>query len=196
MVAGSDRVLTVPNALSVLRLLGVPLFLYLLLVPRADGWAIVLLAVSGATDWLDGKLARLLDQASKLGAFLDPAADRLYVLSTLIAFGVRGVVPWWVVVLLAGRDLVLAVALRSVASRGVRVLPVHYLGKAATFCLLYAFPLLLAAQASSTFADLARPWGFALTLWGGGMYLWAAVLYLVQVALVRSRLPTLAARAS
>lgn len=192
----SDRVLTVPNALSALRLLGVPVFVYLLLGPRADGWAIILLVVSGATDWLDGKLARLLDQSSKLGAFLDPAADRLYVLATLVAFGVRDVVPWWVVGVLVGRDLVLAVALRSVRSRGVAVLPVHYLGKAATFCLLYAFPLLLAAQSTSTFATAARPWAHAFTIWGGGMYLWAGVLYLVQVRAVHARLPVLARAAS
>jgi len=188
-VVVTDRVLTVPNALSVLRLLGVPVFLYLLLVPQADGWAIALLAVSGGTDWLDGKLARWLDQSSRLGAFLDPAADRLYVLSTLVAFVVRGVVPWWVAAVMIGRDLVLALALRLVRSRGVRVLPVHYLGKAATFCLLYAFPFLLAAQDDSTVATLVRPWAYALTVWGGGMYLWAGVLYLVQVQLVLRTLP-------
>ena len=191
---GADRVLTVPNALSTLRLLGVPLFLYLLLVPRADGWAIVVLMVSGVTDWLDGKLARVLGQTSRLGAFLDPAADRLYVLSTLIAFVVRGVIPWWVGAVLVCRDLVLAVALRSVAGRGVRVLEVHYLGKAATFCLLYAFPLLLAAQGPGTLAVISRPWAIALTVWGGVMYLWAGVLYLVQVALIRRRLPVTAQR--
>ena len=187
--SGADRIVTVPNALSVLRLLGVPLFLYLLLGPRADGWAIVLLMVSGITDWADGKLARVLNQTSRLGAFLDPAADRLYVLSTLIAFVVRGVIPWWVGAVLVGRDLVLAVALRSVASRGVRVLEVHYLGKAATFCLLYAFPLLLAAQGPGTLAAISLPWAVALTVWGGAMYLWAGVLYLVQVALIRRHLP-------
>ncbi len=192
VAGGEDRVLTLPNALSVLRLLGVPLFLYLLLGPEADGWAIVVLVVSGVTDYLDGKLARMLGQTSRLGAFLDPAADRLYVLSTLLAFGIRDVVPWWVVVVLIGRDVVLAVALRSVASRGVRVLEVHYLGKAATFCLLYAFPLLLAAQGTGTFATLARPWAYGFGIWGGGMYLWAAVLYLVQVRQIRARLPVLA----
>jgi cardiolipin synthase len=184
-----DRVLTIPNALSVLRLIGVPLFLYLLLGPRADGWAIVVLALSGVTDYLDGKLARLLDQGSRLGALLDPAADRLYVLATLVAFVVRDVVPWWVAAVLVGRDLLLAATFPLLRRRGLTALPVHYLGKAATFCLLYAFPLLLAAQADSTFADLCRPlaWGFAI--WGGAMYLWAGVLYLVQVRLVLAHVP-------
>ena len=89
----ADRIVTVPNLLSVLRLAGVPLFLYLLLVPRADGWAILVLAVGGFTDWLDGKLARLLWQYSRIGALLDPAVDRLYILAALIALGARDVVP-------------------------------------------------------------------------------------------------------
>ena len=184
-----DRVLTIPNALSVLRLLGVPLFLYLLLGPQADGWAIVVLAVSGATDYLDGKLARMLDQGSRLGALLDPAADRLYVLATLVAFVVRDIVPWWVAAILVGRDLVLAATLPLLRSRGMTALPVHYLGKAATFCLLYAFPLLLAAQAEGTFAAICRPLAYAFALWGAAMYLWAGVLYLVQVRLVVVRVP-------
>ena len=107
----ADRIMTVPNLLSVLRLAGVPLFLYLLLVPRADGWAILVLAVGGFTDWLDGKLARLLGQYSRLGALLDPAVDRLYILAALIALGARDVVPWWGVVALVCRDLVLAATL-------------------------------------------------------------------------------------
>ncbi|WP_460866052.1 CDP-alcohol phosphatidyltransferase family protein [Rhodococcus aerolatus] len=184
-----DRVLTIPNALSVLRLLGVPLFLYLLLGPQADGWAIVVLAVSGATDYLDGKLARMLDQGSRLGALLDPAADRLYVLATLVAFVVRDIVPWWVAAVLVGRDLVLAATFPLLRRRGMTALPVHYLGKAATFCLLYAFPLLLAAQAEGTFAAICRPLAYAFALWGGAMYLWAGVLYLVQVRLVVARVP-------
>ena len=79
--------LTVPNVLSVLRLAGVPLFLWLLLGPRADVWAIVVLALGGISDWADGKLARLLDQYSRLGELLDPAADRLYILAALFGLG-------------------------------------------------------------------------------------------------------------
>src|SRR5215813_12333340 len=90
-----DRLLTVPNLLSIIRLAGVPLFLWLLLGPRADGWALVVLVASGVTDWLDGKLARWLNQTSRLGTLLDPAADRLYTLAAVVAFVVRGIVPWW-----------------------------------------------------------------------------------------------------
>src|SRR5262249_21283262 len=147
--ARPDRVLTVPNALSVLRLAGVPLFLWLLLGPRYDGWAIVVLTAGGVSDWLDGKLARWLGQSSRLGAVLDPLVDRLYILATLLAFGVRHVVPWWVIAVLVGRDLVLAATLPVWRRYGLTVPEVQYVGKAATFNLLYAFPILLLAQGES-----------------------------------------------
>lgn len=182
--AEPDQVLTLPNALSVLRLAGVPLFLWLLLGPEQDGWAIVVLAVSGFTDWLDGKLARWLDQSSALGALLDPLADRLYVLATLLAFGLRDVVPWWVIGLLVGRDVLLAACLPVWRRYGYVAPEVHYLGKAATFNLLYAFPLLLLAQGDSTAAEIARPIAYGFMIWGAGLYLWSAVLYLVQLATV------------
>jgi cardiolipin synthase len=180
----SGRVVTVPNALSVLRLAGVPLFLWLLLGPRADGWAVVVLMVAGITDWLDGKAARWLNQYSRLGELLDPAADRLYILATLLAFLLRGIVPWWVVAALIGRDLVLAGCVAVLRRRGYGPFPVTYLGKAATFNLLYAFPLLLLAQPDSvlptSWLAVVRAFGYAFTAWGGGLYLWSGVVYLVQ----------------
>jgi cardiolipin synthase len=183
----SDRVWTVPNLLSVLRLLGVPLFLWLLLGPHADGWAVAVLAISGVTDWADGKLARLLDQSSRLGALLDPAADRLYIVATLIALALREIVPLWLVLLLVGREAVLGVALLVLRRYGYPPLQVHYLGKAATFLLLYAFPCLLLADASNAVADVARPIAWALTIWGTVLYVLAGIFYLVQVAgIVRS----------
>src|SRR4051812_4891064 len=184
-----DRVFTVPNALSVLRLLGVPLFLWLLLGPHADGWAIVVLALAGVTDWADGKLARALGQSSKLGALLDPAADRLYIVATLVAFVLRDVVPLWLVAVLVARELVLGVTLLVLRRAGWPPLQVHYLGKAATFLLLYAFPLLLLADGDGPVASVARPVAYALTIWGGALYLLAGVLYAVQAAgLVRRSL--------
>ena len=178
-----DRLVTVPNGLSLLRLAGVPLFLYLLLGPRADGWAILVLAVGGITDWLDGKLARLLDQQSRLGALLDPAVDRLYILAALIALGVREAVPWWAVAVLIARDLVLAATLPVLRRRGYGPYPVSYLGKSATFLLLYAFPLLLLGQGSGLFPDLARPIGIAFAAWGTAIYLYSGGLYLAQFVL-------------
>ncbi len=182
-----DRVWTVPNALSVLRLLGVPLFLWLLLGPEADGWAVVVLMVSGVTDWADGKLARVLGQGSRLGALLDPAADRLYIVSTLVAFVLRDVVPLWLVAVLLGRELVLGVMLLVLRRHGWPPLQVHYLGKAATFILLYAFPLLLLADGSGAWIDVVAPVAWALTIWGSALYLLAGVLYVAQVlGLVRA----------
>ena len=186
-----DRVLTLPNLLSLLRLLGVPLFLWLLLGPEADGWAIVVLAVSGATDWADGKLARALGQSSKLGALLDPAADRLYIVATLVAFVLRDVVPLWVVVLLLGRELVLGVMLLVLRRYGYPPLQVHYLGKAATLLLLYAFPILLIADGQGTIARVAAPFAWAFTIWGTALYLLAGLFYVVQVVgIVRSERTT------
>jgi cardiolipin synthase (CMP-forming) len=183
----SDRVWTIPNALSVLRLLGVPLFLYLLLGPEEDGWAVALLMFSGFTDWADGKLARWLDQSSRLGALLDPAADRLYIVSTMIALAVREIVPVWLVALLVGREFVLGIALLVLRRYGYPSLQVHYLGKAATLLLLYAFPGLLLADGDGWLATLLEPIAWALTIWGTALYLLAGLFYLIQVAgIVRS----------
>ena len=176
-----DRVWTLPNALSVLRLLGVPVFLWLLLGPEEDGWALVILMVSGFTDWLDGKLARWLNQGSRLGALLDPAADRLYIVCTLVALAIREVVPVWVVALLLGRELVLGVMLLVLRHYGYPPLQVHYLGKAATLLLLYAFPVLLIADGEGPLAGIAEPFAWALTIWGTALYLLAGLFYVVQV---------------
>ena len=127
-----------------------------MLGPQEDGWALVVLTASAATDWLDGKLARLLNQYSRLGALLDPVADRLYILATLFAFVVRGILPWWVAALIVGRDIVLALALPVMRRHGYGPFEVHYLGKAATFCLLYALPLLLLAQLGEDAASPSR----------------------------------------
>jgi cardiolipin synthase len=181
--AGAGRVLTVPNLLSVLRLAGVPLFLWLLLGPHEDVWAIVVLALGGISDWADGKLARLLNQYSRLGELLDPAADRLYILAALLGLGLRGVVPWWAIGVLVGRDAVLAVCLPLLRRRGYRPPPVVYLGKAATFLLLWTFPLLLAGLQTGWFADLCRPTGYASAIWGSALYLYTGALYLAQVVL-------------
>jgi len=183
----AHRVVTVPNALSVLRLLGVPLFLWLLLGPHADIAALVVLALSGLSDWADGVLARKLHQESRLGALLDPAVDRLYILATLIGLTLRHIIPWWLAAVIVGRDVLLALSLPILRRHGYGPAPVHYLGKAATFCLLYAFPLLLLAAHHGTLADIARPIAWAFTIWGTALYLWAGALYLVQVGQLTRR---------
>jgi cardiolipin synthase (CMP-forming) len=185
----AHRVVTVPNALSVLRLLGVPVFLWLLLGPHADVAALVVLALSGISDWADGVLARRLNQESTLGALLDPAVDRLYILATLVGLTLRHIIPWWLAAVIVGRDLLLALTLPILRRHGYGPPPVHYLGKAATFCLLYAFPLLLLAAHHGTVADVARPIAWAFTIWGTALYLWAGALYLVQVQQLTRRAP-------
>ena len=180
---------TIPNLLSVLRLAGVPLFLWLLLGPQADGWALAVLVFSAFTDWADGKLARLLGQYSRLGELLDPAADRLYVIATLVAFVLRGFIPWWVAVLIIGRDLVLALVLPFIRRRGYAALPVHYVGKAATFNLLYGLPLLLIAQGDSLFARIALPFAYAFIAWGVLLYLWSGAVYLAQARWIVRNVP-------
>ena len=179
-----DRWLTVPNVLSLARLAGVPLFLWLLLGPQYDLLAVLVLALSGLTDWLDGKIARWLDQSSRLGELLDPAVDRLYTLSTLLAFGLREILPWWVIAVLLGRDLVLLLTLPLLRRYGYGPLEVHYMGKGATLCLLYAFPLLLLADnVHGTLRAVVEPLAVAFTIWGGALYVWSGLLYLVQVGL-------------
>ncbi|MFE3291968.1 CDP-alcohol phosphatidyltransferase family protein [Rhodococcus sp. NPDC059234] len=185
----TDRILTVPNVLSVVRLIGVPIFVYLLLVPHADGWALAILMLSGFTDWADGKLARLLNQTSKLGGLLDPLVDRLYVVSTLIAFAMRDIIPWWVAAILIGRDLVLACTLPIYRRRGLPPPTVLYLGKAATFALMFALPLVLAAQGDWAFAPYGRAWGYALLAWGTGLYVWTGLLYLLAARNVARTVP-------
>jgi cardiolipin synthase (CMP-forming) len=175
-----NRLLTIPNLLSIIRLALVPVFLWLLLGPHADGWALLILVYAGISDWADGKIARLFNQASRLGALLDPAADRLYTLATVVAFVVRDIVPWWIAALLVLRDLVVAVCIWVLARFGFAPPEVTYIGKAATFNLLYAMPLMLLAQGGSTAATIVRPVAYAFAIWGGALFLWSGVLYLVQ----------------
>jgi CDP-diacylglycerol--glycerol-3-phosphate 3-phosphatidyltransferase len=188
--APSDRLWTIPNALSALRLLGVPVFLYLVLIDQHhDGWAIWLLIAAGITDYLDGKIARKYNQFSRLGQLLDPAADRLYIAATLVALVVRDGLPLWWAAILVGRDLLLVPTLPILKRHGYGPLPVHWLGKAATFNLLYAFPMLLAALPTRDdwLSTVFRPLGWAFAAWGSVLYVLAGVLYVVQVrALVRA----------
>jgi cardiolipin synthase len=190
----TGRILTVPNLISFARLAGVPLFLYLFLGVHAEGWAVAVLAVGGTSDWIDGYLARRLRQVSRLGTLLDPFADRLYILATLLAFTVSHVVPWAFTIALLAREAVLLGALAVLRRYGHGPLPVHYLGKTSTFILLFAFPVLLLARASHAAAPWAGPTGWALAWWGIVLYWLAAGLYLVQaVSVVRAARRSVAA---
>jgi CDP-diacylglycerol--glycerol-3-phosphate 3-phosphatidyltransferase len=187
--AAEHRLLTVPNVLSGIRLLLIPVFIYLLLAAHSDGWAVAVLMFSGASDWADGKIARMLDQSSKLGEYLDPAVDRLYMVTVPIALGLRGFVPWWIIAVLLARDVLLAAELPLLRTRGFTALPVIYIGKAATFALMSAFPLILLGHYDATWSRVVLACGWAFLIWGMYFYLWSFGLYAVQVVLVMRRLP-------
>ena len=180
--------LTIPNALTALRGLGVPLFIWLALVEKADGWAILVLAIGGITDYLDGKLARLWNQTSRFGELADPAIDRIYIVATLIVLYLRDALPLWVILALLARDLLLGGVTIALARNGLPPLTVTYLGKAATFNLLYAFPFLLLALSDSLAGTLAFIFGWAFAIWGIGLYLVTGVSYFVS-ALKSIRVP-------
>ena len=186
-----DRLLTVPNLLSGLRLALIPVFLYLLLVAHADGWAVAILMFSGASDWADGKIARLLNQSSRLGVLLDPTVDRLYMVTVPVLLAVSGLVPWWFVIVLIVRDGLLTAALPLIRSRGVSALPVMYIGKAATFALMSGFPLVLLGTWDSLWSRVVGACGWAFLIWGLYAYLWSFLLYAMQVILVMRRMPKL-----
>ena len=191
------RVLTIPNVLSVIRLVLLPVFAYLLLERQSYGPALAILIFSGVSDWADGKIARLVtNQSSRLGELLDPLVDRIYMVAVPVVLALAGVVPWWVVAVLLGRDALLAATLPVLRSRGVTALPVTYIGKAATFALMSGFPLILLGQWDSGWSRAAEAVGWAFVIWGTGMYLWSAVLYLIQVRLVVLRLPRVSGEAA
>ncbi len=175
----SSRIFTIPNILSFVRLALVPVFLVLVIVGE-DLLALIVLVVSSATDFLDGVLARRLDQITRLGQLLDPAADRLFIFATLIGLAIRGIVPWWLVTIIVGRDVLLLALGIVLANFGYGPLPVHHLGKIATFCLFYAFPILMIGQAFPAAAPVSDPIGWAFALWGAFLYWWAGAIYIVE----------------
>lgn len=176
----TDAVWTVPNVLSLVRLAGAPVVLWLILGPQRDLLAVGVLALGGFTDWLDGRLARAWRQRSRVGRWLDPMADRAYIFAVVLALALREVIPWWLVAILVARDLLMAGLLRPLRSRGYFVLPSHLVGKVATFALLYAFPLVLLGSGPEPYAIVARVAGWAFVLWGTALYWWSGLLYLRQ----------------
>lgn len=185
----TDRVLTIPNVLSFLRLLAIPVFTWLII----DGSylpAVIILGVSAATDWFDGYLARRLRQRTKLGTQLDPVTDRLYIIATVVALMVRGIVPWWFVVILLARDFLLVVLFFFLRRTGRTSLPVSFVGKAGTFALLTAFPLILLFDASALDLPVGYALGWVVAIFGAVAYWSAGLLYAGQtVLLVRDRRP-------
>jgi cardiolipin synthase (CMP-forming) len=185
--APSTRILTVPNALSFARLLGVPVFLWLVLGPEADVAAFILLVVAGVSDWVDGALARALNQRSELGVLLDPLADRLYIAATLLGLALREIIPWWLVGILVARELFLLTLLPTLRRAGRLALPVTYVGKCATWCLMWGFPVLLLGGVSTWVGPVATACGWAFALWGTYLYWWAGIRYSQEAFALRER---------
>jgi CDP-diacylglycerol--glycerol-3-phosphate 3-phosphatidyltransferase len=184
-----DRVLTVPNLLSAVRLALIPVFVYALLFAHANGWAVAILMFSGASDWADGKIARTLNQSSKLGVLLDPAVDRLYMVTVPVVMAIDGIVPWWFVIVLLVRDGLLAATLPVLRSRGLSALPVTYVGKGATFALMSGFPLVLLGSWDALWSRVVGACGWGFLGWGMFAYLWSLVQYAVQMTLVVRQMP-------
>ncbi|MGV3713259.1 CDP-alcohol phosphatidyltransferase family protein [Pseudolysinimonas sp.] len=179
--AVSTRIWTIPNVLSFFRLLLIPLFAVLLLTGEY-AWAVLVVAVSSLTDFVDGYVARHFNQITRLGQLLDPAADRLFILTTLLGLGWIGVLPWWFVAAIIARDLLLVVLGVVLANHRFGPLPVHHLGKMGTFAILFAMPVILLATAIPETAWIALPIGWAAGIWGVFLYWWAGVAYALQAA--------------
>ena len=179
-VVTTDRIVTVPNALSMLRLVLVGVYCWLVLGPRADLAAVVVLALTGITDYLDGYIARRWAQVSSIGQILDPLVDRITIAAVVVTLALREIIPWWLVAALVARELVLLALVPSLRRRGLSALPVHYLGKAATFVLFVGFPMLLAGAGAAGWQSVIDWFGWALVLWGLGLYWYGAILYVEQ----------------
>ena len=170
---------TVPNLLSFLRAALIPIFISLAAAGR-DGLALLTLAIASLTDYFDGKTARWLHQESKLGAMLDPSIDRLYIAASLYVLWDRKIFPTWLVLVLIIRDLVLLCLNIELKRRKLPLLTVNFIGKAATFNLLYAFPLLFLSQHEGALGYVAYLFGWAFSAWGVGLYLVTGFGYLVS----------------
>lgn len=181
--AVGSRVWTIPNVLSMLRLALVPVFLVLVVVGSYVA-ALVVLVVASLSDLLDGYLARRLGQVTRLGQLLDPAADRLYIFAALVGLAANGLVPWWIVVVIVARDVMLLVLGVVLANHGYGPLPVHQLGKVATFALFFGVPVIMLGLAFPQAQPVSEPIGWAITLWGAFLYWWAGVIYAIETARV------------
>lgn len=183
----TDRLLTVPNLLSMLRLLLVPVFVWAL-AERELGWAGLVLVVAGVSDFADGKIARHYGLTSRLGSVLDPIADRLYMAATVLGLAVVGVIPWWLVLVLFSRELFIVAMYPTVRRERLPIPPVTFVGKAATFNLFGGFPLLLLGQVDGWWTTVCLAAGWALIWWGTVLYWVTGLVYGWQVAhMVRQR---------
>lgn len=171
-----DDVLTVPNLVTVLRFCGVPVFVWLVLSARDYGAAVVVLAVMGSTDWVDGYLARRFNQASRLGRIMDPIADRLALIVVFITLAVAGIAPAWLLYVVFVPDAVL-VATSLWLFHSHPDLPVLWIGKIRTALFLVGTPLLLLSAVASPAGPVLRALALGILIAGCALHLAAAVVY-------------------
>jgi cardiolipin synthase (CMP-forming) len=181
--AVGSQIWTIPNVLSMLRLALVPVFLVFIVLGDYVA-ALTTLVVASLSDLLDGYLARRLKQVTRLGQILDPAADRLYIFAALVGLAANQLVPWWIVVVIVGRDILLVVLGIVLANHGFGPLPVHQLGKVATFALFFGLPVIMLGLAFPSVQPVSEPIGWAITMWGAFLYWWAGIIYAIETVRV------------
>jgi cardiolipin synthase (CMP-forming) len=178
VAAPPNRVLTIPNAVTVVRLLCVPLFVWLLFGAEDRVWAAALLGVLGATDWIDGYIARHFDQKSVIGTVLDPVADRILLGTAVIALMVDGSVPFWVGLLIIIREVAVALMSMAFIAAGAARIEVQWVGKAGAFALMFALPLFCLGAGIDAGQDLVRAAAWIFAIVGLALSYYAAIEYL------------------
>lgn len=186
----SRQIWTVPNLISLLRIVSIPIIAWLI-GSNHLAWSLILMAVSGISDGVDGYVARHFNQVSVLGEMLDPIADRLLIICSCIALGVVRILPWWILIVVCCRDFVMGVEALILANKGYGPLPVHFAGKAGTFVLLVAIPALIISHLLSSLSLTSFSFycfGMAGCYWGIGLYWIAGIVYIAQgISLFRKR---------
>lgn len=172
-----DRILTIPNLITLVRLSLLPVFVWLLLGADDPSAAALLLAGLGATDWCDGYVARRFDQVSTLGKVLDPVADRLLFFTAIVSIIIADAAPLWICVLVLVREVTVAVATVVLAALGARRIDVTWWGKAGTFGLMFAFPLFLAGTGEALWPSLFTALAWICAIPGLVLSYYAAFLY-------------------
>ena len=175
-----DIYFTVPNLISALRIISIP-FISVLISKHEMIAALALIAISSASDGLDGIIARRFNQVSKIGQILDPIADRLLIFCSILALSVAGIIPWWMLIIVGLRDLWMAIQVLWLAQYGYGPLPVHFVGKAGTAMLMIAIVALIFADIwSNSATDTLHLCGLATGIWGVGLYWLAGYIYIRQ----------------
>ena len=186
----SRKVWTAPNFISFLRISSIPVIAWLIGSNHLV-WSLIIMAISGVSDGVDGYVARRFDQVSVLGKMLDPIADRLLIICSCIALGVVHILPWWSLIVICCRDFVIGVQVLILANKGYGPLPMHFVGKVGTFVLLVAIPCLIISHAiplSSITSFSFYCFGMASCYWGIGLYCMAGIVYISQgIGLLKKR---------